>query len=88
MVFTISGHGGHLEFRVKTILAFFLAPIPGGYIRNLVTVGLVVSKKESFESMDVRRTDDEASHPISSPGAFGLGKLIKKEQCPKQYSLT
>ena len=26
MVFTIHGHGGHLEFRIKTILAVFRFP--------------------------------------------------------------
>ena len=28
MVFTIYGHGGHLEFRIKTILAIFRSPNP------------------------------------------------------------
>ena len=26
MVFTIHGHGGHFEFRIKTILAIFFVP--------------------------------------------------------------
>ena len=32
MVFTIYGHSGHLEFRIKTILVFFVPPMPGCYI--------------------------------------------------------
>ena len=32
MVFTIYGHSGHLEFRIRTILAVFHSQTPGGYI--------------------------------------------------------
>ena len=74
MVFTILfGHGGHLEFRIKTILAIFVPPEPGCYILNLVTFGPVVSEEKSFESVDGRLTD--ASHTKSSSGAFGSGEL-------------
>ena len=41
----------------------FVPPIPGGYIWNLVTIGLVVSEEKSFEIVDGRRrttTDDGA----------------------------
>ena len=55
---------------------------PGGCIWNLVAIGLVVSEKKSFETVDGRRTDGrrttEPAYTISSPGAFGSGELIKK----------
>ena len=62
---------------------FFVPPIPGGYIWNLVTTGPVVSEEKSFEIVDGRRTTDddgrrrttEPAYTISSPGAFGSGEL-------------
>ena len=51
MVFTIYGHGGHLEFRIKTILALFRFPNPWRLHRNLVTFGPVVLEKKTIESM-------------------------------------
>ena len=33
----------------------FVLPIPGGYIWNFVTIGLVVSEEKSFEIVDGRR---------------------------------
>ena len=76
-VFTIFGHGDHLEFRIETILAIFVPPVLGCYIWNLVTFGPVVSEEKSFESVDGRRMTrtTEAYHTISSPGAFGSGEL-------------
>ena len=73
-VFTIFGHDGHLEFRIKTILAIFRSPVPGCYIWNLVTFGPVVLEKSLKVWMDDGRMT-EASHTISSPGAFGSGEL-------------
>ena len=54
-----SRHFGHFSF----------PKAPEAIHRNLVTFGPVVSEKKSFESVDGRTT--EATHPISSPGAFG-----------------
>ena len=77
-VFTIFGHGGHLEFRIKTILAIFCSP--SAWMLNM-KFGYIWPNGfiEWFESVDGRRTDDgrttEASHTISSPGAFGSGEL-------------
>ena len=81
-VFTIFGHGGHLEFRIKTILTIFLSPsawmlhMKFGYIWPSGFRGEVVWKCG-------RTTDDgrttEASHTISSPGAFGSGELKMQE---------
>ena len=56
---------------------------PGGCIWNLVAIGPVVSEEMSFEIVDGRRTDGrttdgrmtEPAYTISSPGAFGSGKL-------------
>ena len=54
----------------------------------------VVSEEKSFESVDGRRTMDdgrtkEASHPISSPGAFGSGELKNtKTRHPMTEKLT
>ena len=73
-VFTIFGHGGHLEYRIKTILAIFRSPsawmlyMKFGYIWPSGFRGEVVWK--------CGRTM-EAYHTISSPGAFGSGELKK-----------
>ena len=40
-------------------LTFIYSPSPGGYIRNLVTIGSVVSEKKSFEIVDGRWMDDD-----------------------------
>ena len=42
---------------------FFVPPVPGGYIWNLVTIGSVVSEEKSFEIVDGRRwtTDDDGA---------------------------
>ena len=53
MVFTINGRGGHLEFRIKTILAIFRSPSAW-----MLHIKFVVSEAKSFESVDGRRTDD------------------------------
>ena len=52
MVFIIYGHGSHLEFRTKTILATFHSPNPW---RLHMKFGSVVSEKKSFESVDRQR---------------------------------
>ena len=55
-VFTIFGHGGHLEFRSKPYFSYFsFPPVPGCYIGNLITFGPVVSEEKLFESVDGRR---------------------------------
>ena len=72
-VFTIFWHGGHLEFRITSILAIFRSPsawmlhMKFGYIWPSGFRGEVIWK--------CGRTT-EASHTISSPGAFGSGELI------------
>ena len=53
----------------------FVPPTPGGYIWNLVTIGLVVSEEKSFEIIDGRRRRTKPAYYISSPGAFGSGEL-------------
>ena len=70
-VFTIFGHGGHLEFRIKTILAIFLFPQCLNAKWNLVTFGPVVSEEKSFESVDGRRTED---------GGFPYYKLPRSQR--------
>ena len=71
-VFTIFGHGGHLEFRIKSILSIFRSPsawmlhMKFGYIWPSGFRGEVVWK--------CGRTT-EAYHTISSLGAFGSGEL-------------
>ena len=76
-VFTTHGHGGHLEFQIKTILAMLCSPsawmlhMKFGYIwpsdfREVVW--------KCGRTMDDGRTT-EASHTISSPAAFGSGEL-------------
>ena len=42
---------------------------------KFVTFGPMVSEEKLFENVDGRQMTTEASHPISSPGAFGSGKL-------------
>ena len=72
MFFTIYGHGGHLQFLIKTILAIFRSPrawmlhMKFGYIWPSGFRGEVVWK--------CGRTT-EASHPISS---FRSGELKKQ----------
>ena len=77
-VFTIFGHGGHLEFRIKTILTIFRSPRvwmlhmkfghiwPSGFRREVVW--------KCGRTTDDGRTT-EASHTLNSPGAFGSGEL-------------
>ena len=55
-VFTIYGHGGHIGHVTKPFEQLFIPPIPGGYIRNLVTIGPVVSEEKSFEIVDGRQS--------------------------------
>ena len=76
MVFTIYGHGGHLEFRIKSILASFCSPrawmlhMKFGYIWPSGFRGEVILR------VDGRTT--EASHTVSPPRkAFGSGELKK-----------
>ena len=67
------GMAAILNFGSKPFYLFFVPLVPGCYIRNLVTFGSVVAEEKSFESVDGRRT--EASHILSSPGAFGSGEF-------------
>ena len=53
---------------------FFVPKGHRGCIGNLITIGPVVSEEKLFEIVDGRRTTEPAS-TISSPGAFGSGKL-------------
>ena len=56
MVFTIFGHGGHLKFRIKTILAILCSPSAWMLHMKFDYIGSVVSEEMSFESVDGRRT--------------------------------
>ena len=71
MFLIIHGHGGHLEFRIKTILAIIRSPFALMLHRNLVTFGPVVSEK-SFESVDGRRTDDGGFPSYKLPRSLRL----------------
>ena len=79
MVFTISGHGGHLEFRIKTILA--IIPSPSAWMLHMKFAYIWPSGFRGEVVWKCGRTRDdgrrtmEASHSISSPGAFGSGEL-------------
>ena len=58
----------------------FVPPIPGGYIWNLVTIGLVVSEEKSFEIVDGRRRttdddDDDGRRTTTDDGACLYYKL-------------
>ena len=83
MVYTIFRHGGHLEIRIKTILAIFVPPVHGCHIRNLLTFGPVVSEEKSrkekpseveksFESVDGRRTDEGGFPSYKLPWSLRL----------------
>ena len=67
MVFTIYGHGGHLEFRFPQSLD--------------ATYELWLHLAQWFQRRSRLKvwTDDgrttEACHPLSSPGAFGSGEV-------------
>ena len=58
---------------------FFVPPIPGGYIWNLVTIGPVVSEEKSFEIVDGRRRttddDDDGRRTTTDDGACLYYKL-------------
>ena len=67
MVFTIYGHGGHLESRIKTILAF--SCLPGAWKRHM-KFGYI--SPSGFRGGRLKMwTDDgrttKASHSITSP---------------------
>ena len=56
-------------------------------------IGPVVSEEKSFESVDGRRRTTEASHPISFPGAVGLGELkldicVQRTRIPPSSALS
>ena len=76
MVFTIYGHGGRLEFWLKTIIAFFRF---SQCLDATYEIWLHLAQWFQRRSRLKVWTDDgratEASHPISSPGAFGSGEL-------------
>ena len=72
-------HGGHLEFRIKTILAIFVTPMPGCYIRNLVTFGPVVQRRSRLKVWADDGRTTEASHPVSSPGELKI-QYFRSEQ--------
>ena len=60
-VFTIYGHGGHLDQRTVTILAIFRSPNLRRPIWNLSKIGSEASEEKSFENVNARtdgRTDD------------------------------
>ena len=68
--------GVALVMRPEPFEQFFVPPTPGGYIRNLVTIGTVILEEKSAEIVDTRqqRTMGPA-YTIKSPEAFGSGKL-------------
>ena len=68
MFFTIYGHGGQLQFRIKNILAIFRS-LDATY-EILVTFGPVVSEK--FESVDGRVTDDGGFPSYKLPRSLRL----------------
>ena len=57
----------------------FFPKDPGDCIWTLVAIGYSVSEEKSFEIVDERRTDGrrttEPAYTLSSPEAFGSGKL-------------
>ena len=72
----IFGHGGHLEFRIKTILAIFPSP---QCLDATYEIWLHLAQWFQRRSRLKVWTDDgrttEASHTKSSPRAFGSGEL-------------
>ena len=76
-VFTIFGHGGHLEFPIKTILAIFRSP--KAWMLHM-KFGYRYIWPSGFRGEVVWKCGrtTEAYHTISSPGAFGSGELKMK----------
>ena len=56
--FFIYGHGGHLEFRIKTILAIFHSPSAWMLHMKFSYIWHSGLEEKSFDSVDRRRTDD------------------------------
>ena len=83
VIFTIYRHGGHLEFRIKTILVVFRSPKT---VEVTYEIWLQLAQWLQTRSRLNLWTDDgrttEASHRISSTGVFGSGEL-KIIQVPK-----
>ena len=77
MVFTIYGHGGHLEFRIKSILAIFCSPSAWMLHEIWLHLAQWFQRRSHLKVWTDDGRTTEASHAISSPEAFGSGELKK-----------
>ena len=88
--FTIYRRGGYVGHVTRTIWTTLRSPISRGSTWNLVTIGPVVSEKNSFENVDgwttVGRQTTEPVYPIRSPGATGSGELKRYSVCLSRFT--